>query len=139
MSAVNYTPIDDLINKYRSELVGLPKEAEPISRSSEETQMQEVVEHEPSEEVRPFINPKAESIKLPPDLKLLGLQPVSNTQFQNYQNVKLPISDDKIIKGLNAPISSSLRWLATLAVYILRLGHLQLRVVGGRVIRVIKR
>lgn len=139
MSATNYTPIDDLLKKHKSEFIGLPKEAEPISRAAEEPQMQEVVEHEPSEEVKPFIQPKAETIQLPPDLKMLGLQPVSNSQFPSYQNVKLPISDDKIIKGLHAPVSSSLRWLATLAVYILRLGHLQLRVVGGKVIRVVKR
>jgi len=139
MSTINYTPIDDLINKYKSESVGLPKEVEPVLKSSEQTQLQEVVEHEPAEEVKPFVQLKAETIKLPPDLKMLGLQPVSNTQFQSYQNIKLPISDDKIIQGLHAPVSSSLRWLATLAIYILRLGHLQLRVVGGRVIRVIKR
>jgi len=139
MSATNYTPIDDLIQKYKSEFIGLPKEAEPILKSSEENQLQEVVEHEPEETVKPFVQPKAETIKLPPDLKLLGLQPVSNTQFKSYQNVKLPLSDDKVIQGLHAPISSSLRWLATLAVYILRLGHLQLRVVGGKVVRVIKR
>jgi len=139
MSAINYTPINHLIEKYKSEYIGLPKEAEPMLQSSEETQMQEVMEHEPAEEVKPFIHPKAETIKLPPDLKMLGLQPVSNTQFQSYQNVKLPISDDKVIQGLKAPVSSSLRWLATLAVYILRLGHLQLKTVGGKVIRVIKR
>lgn len=139
MSTINFTPIDDLIKKYKSEFVGLPKEAEPIPRSAEEPQLQEIIEHEPSEEVKPFVQPKAETIKLPPDLKMLGLQPVTNTQFPSYQNIKLPISDDKVIKGLHAPVSSSLRWLATLAVYILRLGHLQLRVVGGRVIRVVKR
>lgn len=139
MTAINYTPIDDLIDKYKSEFIGLPKEAEPILKSTEQTQIQEVIEHEPAEEVKPFVQPKAETIKLPPDLKMLGLQPVSSSQFQSYQNIKLPISDDKVIQGLHSPISSSLRWLATLAVYILRLGHLQLRVVGGRVIRVIKR
>jgi len=139
MSAINYTPIDDLIEKYKSEYIGLPKESEPMLQSAEEYHLQEAVEHEPNEEVKPFVQPKAETIELPPDLKILGLQPVSNSQFQSYQNIKLPISDDKIIQGLHAPISSSLRWLATLAVYMLRLGHLQLRIVGGKVIRIVKR
>jgi hypothetical protein len=139
MSTINYTPIDNLINTYQAESTGALKEAEPILKSSETTQLQEAIEHEPIKEVKSFVHPKAETIKLPPDLKMLGLQPVSNTQFQSYQNIKLPISDDKIIQGLHAPVSSSLRWLATLAVYILRLGHLRLKIVGGKVIRIFKR
>ncbi len=139
MTSQNYTPIDHLINKKPTESIGLPKEAEPVLQPAEEKQIQEAVEHEPPDEVKPFVEPKAESIKLPPDLKRIGLQAVSQTQFPTYQNVKLPISDDKVMQGLHAPVSSSLRWLATLAVYMLRLAHLQLKVVSGKAIRIIKR
>lgn len=138
MSAQNFTPIDDLIKKLQQASVSLPKEAEPIAGPTESLHMQEAVEHEPSDEVKPYIQPRAESIKLPSDLTMIGLQPVSSTQFSSYKNIKLPISDEKIIKGLHEPITSSYRWLAEFAVFILRQAHLGLRVVHGKIIRVIR-
>ena len=130
MSKKNYTPIDDLLG------AGLPKEAEPIAT---EFEIKEPVEHSPEEEVRPFISPRAETIELPPDLKKLGLQAVSHSQFPSYKNIKLPLSDEKIVVGQKAPITSSIRWLATFALYILAQAHLGLKVVHGHVIRVLKR
>ena len=50
-----------------------------------------------------------------------------------------PLSDEKIVTGLHAPVTSSLRWLATLAEYLLKMMHVQLKVVSGRVIRVFRR
>ena len=94
----NYTKIDDLIKKLtKTTPVGKPKESEPISRSSEKYEIKEAVEHQPEEEVNQYVQPRAETIELPPDLKKMGLQPASTTQFPSYQNIKLPISDDKII------------------------------------------
>ena len=130
MSKKNYTPIDDLLG------AGLPKEAEPIAT---EFEIKEPVEHSPEEEVRPFVSPRAETIELPPDLKKLGLQAVSHSQFPSYKNIKLPLSDETIVVGQKAPITSSIRWLATFALYILAQAHLGLKVVHGHVIRVLKR
>lgn len=138
MSAQNFTPIDDLIKKMQPQSSGLPKEAEPILGPSESLHLQEAVEHEPSVEVKPYVQPRAESIKLPSDLTMIGLQPVSSSQFSSYKNIKLPISDEKIIKGLHEPITSSYRWLAEFAVFVLRQAHLALRVVHGKIIRVIQ-
>ncbi len=136
----NFTPIDDLIRKHRrntTKNVTLPKEAEPVS--PERFEIKEVVEHQVEEkEIKPFVSVRSETIKLPPDLKKLGLQPVNTTNFSSYQNIKLPISDEKIIVGLKAPITSSLRWLATLAVYLLARAHLALKVVHGKVVRILK-
>ena len=133
----NYTPIDDLVKKLRQYSVSKPKEAEPVPVAKEKYEIKEAVEHQIEEEVRPFIQSRAETIELPPALKKMGLQPANTTQFPSYQNIKLPISDDKIVAGLHQPITSSIRWLATLAEYILRQAHLILKVVHGRVIRVI--
>lgn len=137
--STNYTPIDDLVKKWKSSAVSLPKEAEPILKPVESLQMQESVEHEVPPEIKHYVQPKQETIKLPPDLTKLGLQPVTTTQFSSYKNVKLPISDEKVVEGLHEPVSSSKRWLSEFALYILRQAHLTLRVVGGKVIRVIKR
>lgn len=138
MTKKNYTAIDDLLDKKKNkDKVSLPKEAEPIS--AEKFEIKEPAEDNVEEEVRPFISPRAETIELPPDLKKLGLQAVSHSKFPSYKNIKLPLSDEKIIVGQKAPITSSLRWLATFALYILAQAHLGLKVVHGHVIRVLKR
>lgn len=135
----NYTKIDQLIKKLNNPpAIGKPKEAEPVPATKEKYEIKEVVEHHPEEEVKQFVQTRAETIELPPDLQKMGLQPTSTTQFPSYQNIKLPISDDKIISALNQPITSSIRWLATLALYLLKQAHLILKVVHGRVVRVIK-
>ncbi|MBI4226402.1 hypothetical protein HY612_04800 [Candidatus Roizmanbacteria bacterium] len=138
MAQQNFTKIDYLIKKLKKITpVGKPKEAEPIPARAEKYEIKEAVEHQPEEEVKPFVQPRAETIKLPPDLQKMGLQPATTTQFPSYQNIKLPITDDKIIAGLHQPITSSIRWLATLALYLLKQVHLALKVVHGKVIRVI--
>lgn len=136
----NFTSIDDLVRKYKQskvndEVISLPKEAEPINK---EFEVKEVVEHKAEEEVRPFISPRQDTIELPPDLKKMGLQSTSSSQFLSYQNIKLPISDEKVFMGLHAPITSSIRWLATFAVYLLARVHLGLKIVHGKVIRVLR-
>lgn len=141
--ATNFTPIDDLIklSKQPSSSVssyGVSKEMGPISSRIESNEYQEIVDHEPSKEVSEFVTPRSESIQLPPDLRDFGLEPVANPKFPGYQNVKLPLTDEKIIVGQKAPITSSIRWLSTLALYLLARAHLALKVVKGKVVRVIK-
>lgn len=144
MSSSNYTPIHALIQKYKKTRPhiggGYSKESAPIvtKQESNPEEIQEVVEHKPEEEVLTYVTPRAETIDLPPDLKHFGLQPATTTQFPSYQNIKLPISDEKITVGLHAPITSSLRWLATLAVYLLQQAHLGLKTIHGKVIRVVR-
>lgn len=137
--AKNFTSIHDLIKKHRTtpsaSSVSHSKEVEPAADFS---QIKEVVEHEPEEEVEKFVTPRAETIKLPPELKKLGLQPATTTKFPTYQNIKLPLSDEKVIVGSHAPITSSLRWLATFAMYLLAQAHLGLKVVHGKVVRVLR-
>lgn len=135
----NYTPLNHLVQqtKSKNEPVSLHKESEPLP--SPEAYLKEVVEHQPQEEVREYVRLKAESIELPPDLKKIGAQSSQSTSFPTYQNIKLPLADDRIIPGLHASITSSFRWLATLAMYILRHAHLALKVVGGKTVRVFKK
>ena len=137
----NFTPIDpDSIGVKKNQPVvsGQFKEAEPLVSPPEKFEMKEVAEHEPDEEVKPYIAVKSQTIQLPPDLKKLGVQSMPPSVLQSYQNVKLPITDDKVLTGLHAPISSSFRWLATLALYLLKRAHLGLKVVHGKVIRVLR-
>ncbi len=134
----NFTAIGDLVKEHhrKDDRVSLPKEAEPVG--AEKFEIKEVVEHKAEEEVRGYISPRQETIELPPDLKKMGLHPTSSTQFSSYQNIKLPLSDEKVVVGLHAPVTSSIRWLATFAVYLLARVHLGLKVVRGKVIRVLR-
>ena len=135
----NYTSINDLVKKFKKITpVGKPKEAEPAPSRAEKYEIKEAVEHQPEAEVQPYVQARAETIELPPDLKKMGLRTASSTQFPSYQNIKLPLSDDKIVAGLHQPITSSIRWFATLAEYILKQAHLILKVIHGKVVRVIK-
>lgn len=146
MTANNFTPIDNLIKKYQSGRgfsgkisTGIAKEAEPALSLQEKFEIKESIEYEPEKEVKPFVRPRKETIELPPDLRQIGLQSTSSTKFPSYQTVVLPISDDKVLQGLHAPIYSSFRWLATLAMYILQKAHLTLKTIHGHVVRVIRR
>jgi len=143
MTMDNHTPIDDLVKKHTSQkddIGSYAKEAEPLLvRSQEQGEIQEVVEHEPSdEEVKQFVTPHAESIKLPPDLKKLGLESVDSTQFPSHQNIKLPISDEEVLEDLKQPVTSTKRWLGELSKYILLQAHLVLKKIGGKAVRIIK-
>lgn len=143
MANINFTKIDDVLkkNNLSTSSQSISKEGEPVVAKKEITsEIQEVVEHEPDAEVESFVSPRSDSIKLPPDLAKMGVQSSNNSNdFPAYKNVKLPISDDKVISGLHAPLSSSLRWLATFAIYLLARAHLGLKVVKGHVVRVLRR
>ncbi len=129
MTTKNYTPLN--------QQVSLPKEFEPLPKK--EIEYQETIEHELSPEVTPYVQKRAETIKLPPDLKKMGIQASSTSQTTGYQSVKIPLSDDKVVVGMKAPITSSLRWLATFALYILHQAHLSLKIVHGHAVRIFKK
>lgn len=143
MGNSHYTAIDDIVKKQGSlggESHSFAKEAEPFARKKEiHAPLQEAVEHESQEkEVKQFVTPKPETIKLPPDLKSLGIESVDTTHFPSYQNVKLPIPDEEVIEDLKQPVTSTKRWLGELAKYLLLKAHLVLKTVGGKVVRIIK-
>ncbi len=136
MSAQNYTPIHHLLDNQPSRT--LHKEKEPYASSLDNFEIQEVVEHEPHEEVGEFITHRPETVKLREELSKIGIHATGSTQFPSLQNVVIPISDDKVLSGLHAPITSSLRWLATFAVYLLKRAHIALKVVRGHAVRVFR-
>ncbi len=136
----NYTPLkpEFFREKKQTQFIGfVGKEKEPPLRK--EIIIEEKVELEPAKEVKSYLKVRKETIKLPPDLKKIGVQAVSTPQFSQSQSIKLPLSDEKIIAGLHAPVTSSLRWLATLALYLLQMAHLQLKVVHGKIVRVFRK
>lgn len=133
MTAKNFTPIDHLINP---PTISTSKETEPLAISNEPLEIHEIVEQkEVHERVENHIEVKKENIELTPELKKAGLEAIETSQFPIHKKIHLPISDEKIVAGMHQPVTSSFRWLATLAIYILKQAHLTLKVVHGKVIR----
>lgn len=137
----NYTPIDDMVPQKAEPNYSLPHEAEPpTSRDVEaaaDDEVQEVVDAEPSNDVAEVVETKKETVKLPDELKGFGITTVDATNFPAYQNIQLPISDDEVVIGAKAPPSSPMRWLSTLAQYTLWKVGLRLKVIHGKVVRVV--
>lgn len=107
---------------------------------TEELPMQEAVEAEIADkQLKQYVQDNKENIEISNELKKMGLKPVTSSNFPQYKNVKLPISDEKVVLGKQEPVTSSLRWLATFAEYLLWKAHISLKKIHGKVIRVIRK
>lgn len=119
------------VHENKPEETRKPAETLPLQEAKEHTV------HDP--QVQQYIEEKKENIELAPELKSMGLKAVTQTNFPNYQNVKLPISDEQVLEGEKAPVNTSLRWLSEFAKFLLWRAHISLKTVGGRVVRVIRK
>lgn len=139
MGQNNYTHIGYLLPK-KNEIPSQGKETEPLTNHQETIKVQEIVEKELKDnELDRHVEIKPESVKLPSDLKKIGVQ---NTQaspdFSSYKNITLPLSDEEVMAGLQEPVSTSKRWISEFAKWLLMRVHLVLKKVHGKVVRVIK-
>ncbi len=146
--STNHTKIDHLLdgnrNEKKPEVVSYSVESEPIPARSEiksEAKI-DVVETEPKiedKELEKFVKVENHKIELDPALKKAGLQVIDSSSLDPRHNVKLPISDKNIVEGLNKPVNSSWRWLAEIAVFMLKRAHISLKKIHGHIVRVIKK
>lgn len=147
--AQNYSPIDHLLTdgnepsklstSYAKETEPILKKREAIGHAVEQKDISEVVENIISQEVSPHVEVRKEAIDLPPDLSKMGVRSALATKFTKYKKIVLPISDEGVARGLRAPINSSARWLAEYCVLILKKAHMGLRIIHGKVRRVLIR
>ncbi|KKR33042.1 MAG: hypothetical protein UU37_C0003G0035 [Candidatus Gottesmanbacteria bacterium GW2011_GWA2_41_12] len=80
-----------------------------------------------------------EVIELPPDVKKLGVTSVgagTPVTSSTATTVVLPISDQQVVAGLHAQITSALHWLAAWCVRKLKQAHMTIKVVHGKIMRV---
>lgn len=148
MSTKNYTPLvitEDGRYALQTQTIQVGgKEIEPKppqNKTQEASLYMESSEVEPSvedEEVSNYVEIEKKEIELHPDLKKAGLQAVQSSSLDPKHNVQLPISDEKVIQGLEKPVTSSWRWLAELSLFLLRQAHLTLKKVHGKVVRVLQ-
>lgn len=142
MQPQNYTPIDDLIKKLQAQSDAAIKptpESEPLlSKPTEPLSVSEPTQEESEKEqdVTNYIEVKKEHVEVPPELKKIGVENDEPIDLTVDQNMKLPLADDKILPGLHAPLSTSLRWLAEFSLFLLKHVHLTLKVICGKVRRV---
>lgn len=116
---------------------GVDKEKE--ARQIAEGPLEEIVEPEPSEEVARHLVKTREEIRLPPDLKTMGVSTPAVTKAVSdtaTTSPTLPLTDDQIALGLQAQILSSLRWLAEWCLRQLKKAHLHLKKVHGHFLKV---
>ncbi len=141
MAVQNYSPLDDLIARYKkTSYTPLPsKEMEPVITQEEQKDVKIVAEHKDlDQEIKPHVQVRREVVEVPPDLQAIGVQATPTTQFATQQQLQTLIPDADIIKGLHQPPTSSFRWLAELALYILKRAHITLKTVHGKIMRVVK-
>lgn len=137
MIQTNYTPFDPILLNGQFTPISKPLETEPTRSTEEILRVQEAVEHIPEKEILPYVKARPEVVKLPPDLKkATGAETIQSTKFPSYQDLALPLSDEKIEQGIHKPVTSSFRWLAELCIYILKQAHLTLKTIHGKIIRV---
>lgn len=144
----NHTSVQHLIDEHHthkqqpSQPVSFPKESGPPGMTIEAPSMPEnAKDNAEQHEVAHFVEEVNEQqIKLSADLKKAGLKSTGDaTTPTGFQNIQLPISDEKILNGQKAPITSSMRWLSEFCLYMLKQAHISLKEVHGHVVRVIKR
>lgn len=76
-------------------------------------------------------------VQIPAPVSQMGVKQAGPTAPVSGQvAVTLPITDDQVLKGLHANIFEAIRWLAEWSIRRLKMAHLALKKVGGRIIRV---
>lgn len=140
MAAANFTSIDELVKRSKSPYTPPPtKEMEPSISKEEQRDIRIIVEHKDlDQEIQPHVQVRQEVIEVPPDLQKMGVQATPTTHFQTQQKVQSLIPDEEIVEGLKQPTTSSFRWLAELALYILKHAHITLKNVHGKIVRIIR-
>ncbi|PIQ73173.1 hypothetical protein COV58_03940 [Candidatus Roizmanbacteria bacterium CG11_big_fil_rev_8_21_14_0_20_36_8] len=139
----SFTPIDYLIPKKKSQ-PSYSKEGEPIEVAVEKISPQEIeiIETEPvieDAEVGEYLKSNRKEPRIHPDLRKAGLKTIEPSTADPKYNVALPISDERVMQGLSSPVTTSLRWLAEVALFMLKQAHLNLKEIHGKVVRIIQR
>lgn len=135
----NYTPIDDLVDKNKTQGSSANPE-KPIFVDSIDNmgtiEMHETKEYRSQQYNNWGVQDRQEKIKLPKELLREGVVARDSSSFISQSRVDLPISDDVVYKGLHSKLGQSIRWLAEYCVFILKKSHLALKKVHGKIIRI---
>ncbi|MEI6533015.1 MAG: hypothetical protein WCO06_04195 [Candidatus Roizmanbacteria bacterium] len=125
-------------SKPTTSTVSISKEGAPISIDTKNTiEVEVVAEHKQIDpEVEKMVEVVPDVIDNTTELEAVRAQINTSTSFINLQKIQIPMSDEKIMEGRHQPVTSALRWLVELYIYILRQGHIQLKEIKGKITRV---
>ena len=119
------------------------KEREPFSTGAEVVQEVSNEIEIPEEVEKAGMNKFHEKVEIPPDLKKLGVSqsgssiPIS--QSASIPAVSIPISDAQVLAGLHSTVAESLKWIATWSIKKLKKAHIALKIIHGKIVRVLIR
>ena len=154
MASDNHTPIQHIVDDHnnqksqhsaRSTISGGGKEGESREIAPEktvkiETTFEEKAPSVENKEINKYVKYEHQAkVELDPKLKQAGLSAIDTSTLDAKHRIQLPLPDEKVIEGLNEPITTSVRWLAEFAMYLLHKGHLTLKKIHGHVLRVMVR
>lgn len=144
----NFTPIESLINQLTSPQsqptpTGNVEKREPIgaahleSPTPTEAYTDEQDDKQTQEYIANNVEIKNDIPDIPADVAAAGVA-VSGVQPWGLtpKVVELPLKDEEIPAGLKKPVSSGMRWLAEICVYMLKKAHLKIKQIHGKVMRV---
>jgi hypothetical protein len=118
---------------------GMVKEMERQQIAQTESYLEEVgklPELEPELE-KAGVQQISGEVQIPPAVSQMGVSQAGPTAPVSGQvTVNLPITDDQVFKGLHADVFDAFRWLAEWSMRRLRMAHLALKKVGGKIVRI---
>lgn len=82
----------------------------------------------------------SEKIEIPPAVSKLGVSPSGSStpvQIPQPPKVVLPITDDQVIAGLHSDNTTAWKWLSVWCVKQLQKAHIALKIIHGKIVRVI--
>lgn len=147
--STNFTPIDYLLNQ-SDPVTTTP---EPISTGSVEktepvggriieskpiVEIKEEVVEEKSKQpgVQDYVQVQSAIPKISADVAAAGVQASGPSVMAEDPILELPLPDEQIPAALKKPVSSGIRWIAEICLYMLRKAHLKLKTIHGKVLRV---
>lgn len=140
----NFTSIDFLLNQSAPVSpisTGSVEKIEPVGgriiESKPIAEIQEAAKNEqPQQNVQDYVKVHSQVPIIPADVAAAGVAVSPAVLSAQEPIIELPLPDEQIPAALKKPVSSGLRWIAEICVYMLRKAHLKLKTIHGKVTRV---
>ncbi|MGB4966064.1 MAG: hypothetical protein WBO77_03075 [Microgenomates group bacterium] len=145
----NFTSIDFLLNQPAPAQppispisTGSVEKTEPaggrIIESKPIAEIQEAAKNEQPQQpnVHDYVQINSSVPTIPADVAAAGVQVAPSVVSANEPLLELPLPDEQIPAALKKPVSSGLRWIAEICLYMLRKAHLKIKTIHGKVMRV---
>ena len=109
-----------------------------ISESKPIAEIKEAAKNEQPKQptVQDYVQIHTQVPVIPADVAAAGVQVAPAVVSANEPVLELPLPDDQIPVALKKPVSSGMRWIAEICLYMLRKAHLKIKTIHGKVTRV---